>query len=64
MNVKDVEPMHEQYAVIVTRNPNETEETLNKYLDILTSKVSGQKKEDMVRVLSGTAAHCNYRPDL
>jgi hypothetical protein len=60
----NLEPVHVITVGIATRNPNESEEKLSKYLDVLMAKVPGLKKEDMARVLSGSAGHCNYRTDL
>ena len=55
--------MHRFNVELHTRNPDESEDYLNKFLANLRTKVPGLTMDAVTRVLSGKAGQCNYNFD-
>ena len=58
---KELEPAHMITVGISTRTADHSDADLQKYEDLLLSKVPEFHKDDLAKVLSGKAGHCEYK---
>ena len=61
---KELEPVHMITVGISTRTPDHSDADLQKFETMLLAKVPEFKKDDLAKVLSGKAGHCEYKLNL